>query len=38
MGLTLEQKIGLLTDDEYNAVESVVDLLLSNRKDKRAGY
>ena len=38
MGLTLEQKIDCLTDNEYNAIEELVDLLLYNRKEKRVGY
>ena len=38
MGLTLEQKIDCLTPEEYNAIEELVDLLLSNRKEKRVGY
>lgn len=37
MGLTLEQKIDCLTNEEYDAIEEIVDIILRNRKDRKSG-
>jgi hypothetical protein len=36
MGITLEQKLDCLTEDEYDAIEEIVDIILRNRMDKKS--
>ena len=36
MAILLEQKLDCLTNEEYEAVEKIVDIILMNRKDKKS--